>query len=139
MPDSRLRSGIAIANLRAMPTLAIVFGLILEAMGIGAYFLSGAQSVTALIPSFFGSVILLSGVVGLLIPSVVHAAAALAHCGCEVDGVVAVGTPNNSTSSANDSISHCSYLVRWSLSNTKQYFLKCLPTWNFRHHVISKC
>ena len=79
MPDSRLRSGIAIANLRAMPTLSIVFGLILEAMGIGAYFLSGAQSVTALIPSFFGSLILLSGVVGLLIPKarmhVMHLAA----------------------------------------------------------------
>ncbi len=79
MPDSRLRSGIAIANLRTMPTLAIVFGLILEAMGIGAYFLSGTQSVTALIPSFFGSLILLSGVLGLLIPKarkhVMHVAA----------------------------------------------------------------
>ena len=49
-----------------MPTLAIVFGLILEAMGIGAYFLSGTQSVTALIPSFFGSAILLSGIVGMM-------------------------------------------------------------------------
>jgi hypothetical protein len=49
-----------------MPTLAIVFGLILEAMGIGAYFLSGTQSFTALIPSFFGSAILLSGMVGMV-------------------------------------------------------------------------
>jgi hypothetical protein len=64
MPDSHLRSGIALANLRAMPTLAIVFGLILEAMGIGAYFLTGAKSVTALIPAGFGTLILLCGIIG---------------------------------------------------------------------------
>jgi len=66
VPDSRLRSGIAKANLPPMPSLAIIFGLILEAIGIGAYFLSGTKSVTALIPAFFGSAILLSGIVGLL-------------------------------------------------------------------------
>lgn len=49
-----------------MPTLAIVFGLILEAMGIGSYFLSETKSVTALIPAFFGTLILLSGIIGAM-------------------------------------------------------------------------
>ena len=47
-----------------MPTLAIVFGLILEAMGIGSYFLTGAKSLTALIPAGFGTLILLCGIIG---------------------------------------------------------------------------
>jgi hypothetical protein len=47
-----------------MPTLAIVFGLILEAMGTGAYFLSETKSLTALIPAFFGTLILLLGIIG---------------------------------------------------------------------------
>jgi len=49
-----------------MPTLAIVFGLILEAMGIGSYLLSETKSVTALIPAFFGTLILLSGIIGAM-------------------------------------------------------------------------
>ena len=49
-----------------MPTLAIIFGLILEAMGIGSYFLSETKSVTALIPAFFGTLILLSGIIGAM-------------------------------------------------------------------------
>ena len=47
-----------------MPTLAIVFGLILDALGLGAYFFSEAKSVTALIPAFFGTTILLCGIIG---------------------------------------------------------------------------
>ncbi len=49
-----------------MPTLSIIFGLVLEAMGIGSYFLTGAKSVTALIPSFFGSALILFGILGLM-------------------------------------------------------------------------
>ena len=49
-----------------MPTLAIIFGLILEALGTGSYFLSETKSVTALIPAFFGTLILLSGIIGAM-------------------------------------------------------------------------
>jgi len=63
-----LRSGIAKATLRTMSKLAVIFGLILGALGIGAYFLSETRSITALIPSFVGSAILLSGIFGLIVP-----------------------------------------------------------------------
>jgi lysylphosphatidylglycerol synthetase-like protein (DUF2156 family) len=64
MSDSRLRFATTPANLPTMPTLAIVFGLILDALGLGAYFFSEAKSVTALIPAFFGTTILLCGIIG---------------------------------------------------------------------------
>lgn len=51
-----------------MPTLAIVFGLILDAMGLGAYLASGAKSITALIPAFFGTPILLCGLLATFAP-----------------------------------------------------------------------
>ena len=37
-----------------MPTTAILFGVILIALGIVGYVMTGQSSVTALIPSFFG-------------------------------------------------------------------------------------
>ena len=43
-----------------MPTKGIVTGLILIALGIIGYFGTGRESVTALIPAFFGLPILLS-------------------------------------------------------------------------------
>lgn len=64
MPDSRLRFSAPTANLPTMPTLAIIFGLILDAMGLGAYLFSGTKSATALIPAFFGTAILLCGILG---------------------------------------------------------------------------
>jgi hypothetical protein len=53
-----------------MPTLAIVFGLILDAMGVGAYLASGAKSVTALIPAFFGTPILVCGLLAKFLPGI---------------------------------------------------------------------
>jgi hypothetical protein len=53
-----------------MPTLAIVFGLILDALGLAAYFASETKSVTALIPAFFGTVIFLCGLLAALIPGI---------------------------------------------------------------------
>lgn len=49
-----------------MPKISIGFGLVLVGMGLGAYLSSDSKSVTALIPSFFGVAILLSGVLGAL-------------------------------------------------------------------------
>jgi hypothetical protein len=53
-----------------MPTLAIVFGLILEAMGLAAYLTSDTKSITALIPAFFGTVILLCGLLAKFVPGI---------------------------------------------------------------------
>jgi hypothetical protein len=53
-------------NPSPMPTLSIVFGLVLVAMGLGAFLLSDTKSITAFIPSFFGAAILLCGIVGAL-------------------------------------------------------------------------
>ncbi|MFY8269640.1 MAG: hypothetical protein ACOVLK_09595 [Terrimicrobiaceae bacterium] len=62
-----------------MPTHAIVFGILLCGMGIGAYTASETKSVTAFIPAFFGVVIFLSGLGALLAPKlrmhVMHVAA----------------------------------------------------------------
>jgi hypothetical protein len=51
-----------------MPLVAILFGALLDAIGIGAYVSTGAQSVTALIPSFFGTLLLVCGVVAAVQP-----------------------------------------------------------------------
>lgn len=53
-----------------MPTLAIVFGLILDAMGLGAYLASEAKSVTALIPAFFGTPILICGLLAKFVSGI---------------------------------------------------------------------
>ena len=58
------------SSFRAMPTLAIVFGIILDAMGFGAYVATGAHSVTALIPTFFGTIIFLCGLLSVFIPKI---------------------------------------------------------------------
>jgi hypothetical protein len=57
-------------SFRTMPTLAIVFGIILNAMGFGAYVATGAHSVTALIPAFFGTIIFLCGLLSVFIPKI---------------------------------------------------------------------
>lgn len=57
-------------SFRPMPTLAIVFGIILDAMGFGAYVATGAQSITSLIPAFFGTIIFLCGLLSVFIPKI---------------------------------------------------------------------
>lgn len=51
-----------------MPTLAIVFGIILNAMGFGAYVATGAH--TSLIPAAFGTLIFLSGLGSVFAPKI---------------------------------------------------------------------
>ena len=46
-----------------MPSTTIALGVVLIVLGLAGYFLTGAASVTALIPAFFGIVI---GLLGLL-------------------------------------------------------------------------
>lgn len=62
-----------------MPLLAIIFGLLLDLLGIIAYVATGAQSFTALIPAIFGTIILLCGIVAKVAPGarkhVMHVAA----------------------------------------------------------------
>jgi hypothetical protein len=53
-----------------MPTLAIVFGIILNAMGFGAYLASDPRAFTALIPVLFGSIIFLCGFMAVIKPSI---------------------------------------------------------------------
>lgn len=44
-----------------MPNLAIIFGILLDALGITAFVSTGSTQVTALIPAFIGTPILLCG------------------------------------------------------------------------------
>jgi hypothetical protein len=78
-----------------MPTLAIVFGLILDALGVGAYLASDAKSVTALIPAFFGTPILICGLLAKFVPGirkhVMHVAALLGLLGAL--GGLSMGLP----------------------------------------------
>lgn len=46
-----------------MPSTTIALGVVLIVLGLTGYFLTGAASVTALIPAFFGIVIALLGLV----------------------------------------------------------------------------
>ncbi len=46
-----------------MAKITVGFGLVLIALGLGGYFGTGRESVTALIPAFFGVVLLLLGLV----------------------------------------------------------------------------
>ena len=63
-----------------MSKLAIAYGVVLIALGLGGYFASGRVSVTALIPAFFGIPILGCGALALregIRKHAMHAAAAL--------------------------------------------------------------
>ena len=67
-----------------MASTTILFGLLLTILGVAGYFLSGAASPTALIPAFFGIVLLILGFVGRsehLRKHAMHAAAAVALIG----------------------------------------------------------
>lgn len=46
-----------------MPALAIVYGLALSILGIGAYMLSDTKSITSLIPLFFGAPVIVCGII----------------------------------------------------------------------------
>ncbi len=48
-----------------MPTLSIIFGIILITIGLLGYFGLGSQSITALIPTFLGLPVVILGVLGL--------------------------------------------------------------------------
>ena len=65
---SHLLYAVSPSNLRVMPTLAIIFGIVLNAMGFGAYVASGAY--TSLIPSGFGTLIFLSGLISVFVPKI---------------------------------------------------------------------
>lgn len=51
-----------------MPKLAIIFGLILDILGVASFIATGATHLTALIPSAFGTVIFLAGIVAHIRP-----------------------------------------------------------------------
>ena len=78
-----------------MPTIAIVFGILLSALGLGAYVGTGSQSVTALIPAFLGAPILLCGILAGIFPKarmhVMHVAALLGLLGTA--GGLGMGLP----------------------------------------------
>ncbi|MEI8294551.1 MAG: hypothetical protein WCG66_11315 [bacterium] len=67
---SLLHSGGKPSSFRAMPTLAIVFGIILDAMGFGAFVGTGSHSFTALIPCIFGTIIFLCGLLSVIFPKI---------------------------------------------------------------------
>src|SRR5687767_13796509 len=67
-----------------MAHTTIVFGLLLTGLGLAGYFLAGGVSVTALIPAFFGIVLLVLGLLArseALRKHAMHAAAAVALIG----------------------------------------------------------
>jgi len=51
-----------------MPLLSIVFGILLDLLGIYGFVSSGGASYTALIPSFFGTLLVVAGVLALAFP-----------------------------------------------------------------------
>ena len=51
-----------------MPKLAIIFGIVLDALGVAAFIATGATHLTALIPSGFGTIIFLCGILAHVRP-----------------------------------------------------------------------
>jgi len=67
-----------------MPQMALLFGALEITLGLIAYFATGAKSVTALIPAFFGILLVICGLIALkpnLRKHAMHAAAALGLLG----------------------------------------------------------
>lgn len=63
-----------------MPVITVAYGLLLIALGAGFYFGTGQESVTALIPAFFGVLVVVCGVLARrehLLKHAMHGAAAL--------------------------------------------------------------
>jgi hypothetical protein len=71
--------------MKNMPGLSILFGVLLGALGAGFYFATGGKSLTALIPSGFGVLLLVCGIVALAKPNLrmhmMHVAALLGLVG----------------------------------------------------------
>ena len=69
----------------AMASTTVVFGVLLTLLGLGGYLLTGTSSVTALIPAFFGLLLIALGLIARSEPlrkHALHAAAAAALLGC---------------------------------------------------------
>jgi O-antigen/teichoic acid export membrane protein len=69
----------------AMPSTTIVFGGLLALLGVGGYIASGAASVTALIPAFFGIPLIALGFLArseAMRRHAMHGAAILGLLGC---------------------------------------------------------
>jgi len=67
-----------------MPRITIAYAVLLIVLGLGGYFGSGGSSFTALIPAFFGAVVLILGLLALKEPlrkHMLHLAAALGLLG----------------------------------------------------------
>jgi hypothetical protein len=68
-----------------MPVTTIIFGIVLDLLGIGFFVGTGAESWTALIPSALGTLLVAFGVVALVRPSLrkhmMHGAATVALLG----------------------------------------------------------
>jgi hypothetical protein len=68
-----------------MPLFTIIVGVILDAIGILGFLATGSQSVTALIPAIFGTLILICGLLAYFQPSLrkhaLHVAAAVSLLG----------------------------------------------------------
>lgn len=68
-----------------MPLLAIIFGLILDILGIAGFIATGAKSMTALIPAVIGTLIFLCGILAKVLPDwrkhVMHVAVLLGLLG----------------------------------------------------------
>jgi hypothetical protein len=67
-----------------MPTITIVYGLLLTLLGLGGYFGSGGASITAMIPAFFGLPLLSLGFLARterFLKHAMHGAAMLALLG----------------------------------------------------------
>lgn len=80
-----------------MPAITIVYGLVLILLGVGGYFATGQESVTALIPAFFGIPVLLSGFVARnerYMKHAMHGAAILALLGVfgTAKGLLSIGS-----------------------------------------------
>jgi hypothetical protein len=71
--------------MKNMPGLSILFGILLVALGGGFYVATGSAHPTALIPSGFGILLLVCGIVGLAAPNArmhaMHGAALLGLIG----------------------------------------------------------
>jgi uncharacterized membrane protein YeaQ/YmgE (transglycosylase-associated protein family) len=68
-----------------MPFLSVIFGAALIALGLWGYLTGESKSVTALIPAFFGAVLVLAGFVAMVerfLKHAMHLAALVGLVGC---------------------------------------------------------
>jgi hypothetical protein len=53
-----------------MPTLAIVFGLLLDGLALAGFVATGSSHLTALIPGVFGTLLLVTGIISKIHPGI---------------------------------------------------------------------